>query len=106
MPRGTTNRESASTAENEPEDEMEETDQASLVQSVPRVLDTTSPAALSNAVKIEQAQISAELEANPRDETKPGGRILIDGVLCNAWGHAINNDGTLVNPQDAMRQLI
>jgi len=70
------------------------------------VVDTTSPAALSNAMKIEQAAISADLEANPRDETQPGGRILIDGVLCNAWGHAIHKDGSLVNPQDALKQMI
>jgi len=65
-----------------------------------------SPEAVAKATQEEQAQIAAELEARPRDETIAGGKLIIGGVLCNAYGNPIHKDGTLINPDDAFKQSI
>ncbi len=60
----------------------------------------------ATAVQREQAAINADLAANPRDVTIPGGRFLKGGVLVNAYGHEIDEDGKLKNPEDRFSETI
>lgn len=62
--------------------------------------------AAAKAVSDEQLRIAVELEENPRDKTIPGGKLLRNGVLVNAYGNEIHPDGKLKNPADAFNQTI